>query len=270
MAEWQPATTGQLTHVDHIYLTNGFGDSWALFAGTNASGDAAVLENGLISYGSGFDPGWFENGSYIYTNGYAAGLYKPFKLVDDPSSVNMRIVWAGNPDTAAAGTALIQDVHHTQGVITQFIVTCTSPAGAELAHYHAFTNGNFMLTWQTDETPTNTAVLGRYTWNGTWVNGANVPCVFFSADEEIAVPSAYIPAHGNQPQKLLWAWKWGAAPYWESAIIQRLDANYAPTGNALVYGPIGNWDSRPLRWDYLYAPGSGSEAYFRLEWVVGY
>ncbi len=269
MAEWQPATTGQLTHVDHLYIDDGYGTARALYAGTNASGDMAVLELGSLSYGSAFDPGWMGNG-YVFTNGYAAGLYKPFKLVDDPASVNWRIVWAGNPDTAAAGTALIQDVHHTQGVITQFIVTCTSPAGSELAHYHAFTNGNFMLTWQTDETPTNTAVLGRYTWNGTWLDGANVSCVYYYPGVESAVPVAYVPAHGNQPQKLLWAWKWDYSTYWESALIQRLDANYESTDIIEVRGPIGDWDSRPLRWNYLYEPGSGSEAFFRLEWVVGY
>ncbi len=267
MAEWQPATTGQLTHVDHIYLEDGIGSARALYAGTNASGDTAVLEWGRLSYGNGSEPGWWEIGPYIYTNEYAAGLYRPFKLVVDPASINWRIIWAGNPATAAAGTALIQDVHHNHGIVTQFVITCTSPAGSELVHYHAFTNGNFMLTWQTDTTATNTAVLGHYTWNGTWLDGATVSHNNIYSTTE---PMAYVPAHGSEPHKLIWAHMLNYDNRWYSALIQRLDANYAPIGDNIVLGPSGTWNTRPLGWRYLYDPGSGLEAYFRLEWLVEY
>jgi len=265
MAEWQPATTGQLTQVDHIYIGVGMGSARVLYAGTNVSGDTAVLEDGYLSYGNSADH-WVGSGTNVFTNGSTAGLYRPFKLVNDPSFTNMRIVWAGNPATVAAGTALIQDVQNAQ-IITQFIIDCTSPAGSELVHYHAFTNGNFMLTWQTDETVTNTAVLGRYTWNGTWLDGATVSNNYIYSTTE---PVAYVPDHGDEPHKLIWAHLFNYDNRWSSALIQRLDANYAPTGDNLVLGPGGTWNTRPLRWQYLYDPGDLFEAYFRLEWLVEY
>jgi len=124
--------------------------------------------------------------------------------------------------TNTQGTALIQTLNtYNSAIATQTLITCANAAANELVHCAWDPYPYIVLTWQTDATATNTAVVERYDISGT--NRTHSATIVGKTDAEIytTVPVCYVPATGSQPAKLLWATAFLGKR--EAATIQSLD-----------------------------------------------
>lgn len=237
------------------YHYEGNGNAALLIKRESPSGPEFFFERGYHTP-SGPDF-WLLWSAVALTNGYAASDYSAIQMVRISGTGAYQIIWNGTA-TNTQGTALMQNLNLSNTAIyNQTVITCGNSAANELVHYSEDSiYPYFVLTWQTDASATNSAIVERYsgstrTHSETVIGSAN------SGDE--TVPVCYIPATGSEPAKLLWSTAvFGTR---DTATLQDLDFAFNVTNSRERWNQARQGQRIPI--DYIY---DGTGTAHRLIW----